>query len=151
VELLQNIETSGRRVVLLGDMCDLGNEAVVLHRRAAEDAVTIGRADMLIACGRYASQMVEAARRIGLPPTDAIASDVRSAIEIIRQHLTPGDVLLIKGSRVMALERVMRTLEETSSRVGQTFLSAEARTTDGRQECLPHQDAQLVDARYSVA
>jgi UDP-N-acetylmuramoyl-tripeptide--D-alanyl-D-alanine ligase len=95
---------SGRRILVLGDMAELGLAAQELHRQVGEYAR--GRCDLLLTIGDLAA---EAAAAFG-------ENASRSAdIETVRALLEPllgGDVtVLVKGSRVMGLDRLVRTLE----------------------------------------
>ncbi len=149
LELLQNIEARGTRIALLGDMCDLGVESAELHRRIGEEAVTVGGASLVIACGRYANEIVEGARssasKTSVSKTPAskiktLACDVETAIEFVEHRMVEGDVMLVKGSRAMALERVVETLEgiETQHPALPTFV-VDNEPRRGKRVGLPHQ------------
>jgi UDP-N-acetylmuramoyl-tripeptide--D-alanyl-D-alanine ligase len=109
--LLSEVEAAGRRVVVCGDMRELGPTSSQWHRQAGNEIVTLGGADVLIACGTYAEDVVNGARRAGMQPEQTIA--VRQPSEAatrLHELLERGDVVLIKGSRAMGLERVVEGL-----------------------------------------
>jgi UDP-N-acetylmuramoyl-tripeptide--D-alanyl-D-alanine ligase len=109
--LLSEVNTAGRRVVVCGDMRELGPTSSGWHRQAGNEIVTLGGADVLIACGNYAADVVVGARRAGMQPDQTIA--LREPIEAaarLHELLEPGDVVLVKGSRAMGLERVIEGL-----------------------------------------
>jgi UDP-N-acetylmuramoyl-tripeptide--D-alanyl-D-alanine ligase len=111
-ELLSEIEAEGRRIVVCGDMRELGVASSQLHRRLGDEAVTVGGADMLLACGSYAEDVIVGARRAGMHPQRSIACRrIDEAAAHLDEMLAPGDVVLVKGSRALALERVIEQLQ----------------------------------------
>jgi UDP-N-acetylmuramoyl-tripeptide--D-alanyl-D-alanine ligase len=111
LELLRDFDAPGRRIVLCGDMCDLGDESVSLHHTLGQQVVTTAGANVLLACGRYARTIVEGAKSAGMPTQHThVCHDVTTAAHVVASVLRPQDVLLVKGSRAMALERVVTSL-----------------------------------------
>jgi UDP-N-acetylmuramoyl-tripeptide--D-alanyl-D-alanine ligase len=92
-----------RRVAVLGDMAELGQDAPVYHERVGRAAV--GNADVLVAVGELAGGYLGA----GVPEEHRAAS-VEEAIGELEQLLRPGDVVLVKASRSAGLERVAEAL-----------------------------------------
>jgi len=112
LELLRDFHAPGRRVFVCGDMGELGDASAALHRRLGDQAVTLGGADLLIACGEFAHHVVAGARAAGMPEGRAIACHaVEQALPHVTGAIAPGDVVLVKGSRAMGMERVVETLE----------------------------------------
>ncbi len=97
----------GRRLLVLGDMLELGQFAEEEHRKVGRQAARMG-IDRLITVGPAAAVAAEAARAIGLPST-AVGS-AAEALEVLRSFLQPGDTVLVKASRGMHLEEVVETL-----------------------------------------
>lgn len=111
LELLRDFAAPGRRIVVAGDMAELGVESPSLHWQLGRQIVTVGAAEVLLACGRFARHVVGGARAAGLPSSHAIAcADVDEALPYLGQAILPGDVVLVKGSRMMAMERVIEAL-----------------------------------------
>ncbi|HEX4120223.1 MAG TPA: UDP-N-acetylmuramoyl-tripeptide--D-alanyl-D-alanine ligase [Verrucomicrobiae bacterium] len=108
LQTLRELPCNGRRVAVLGDMAELGNCSHAAHvevgRRAAQS-----RLDRLFAIGHHAGQMAEAARSRGLTSVVEIA-DVEPAALAVKEFARPGDVVLVKASRSMRLERITEAL-----------------------------------------
>ncbi len=108
LQTLRELPCHGRRVAVLGDMAELGGCSRAAHvevgRRAAQS-----RLDHLFAIGRWAGQIAEAARARGLKSVVEIA-DVEPAARAVKEFARPGDVVLVKASRSMRLERITEVL-----------------------------------------
>jgi len=98
----------GSRIAALGDMLELGPEAPALHRDVGKLAGRLG-IDRLFARGDHASGMIEAARLSGVSHADVI-QDPQSMAETIHGTTKEGDIVLVKGSRGMRMERVIEAL-----------------------------------------
>jgi UDP-N-acetylmuramoyl-tripeptide--D-alanyl-D-alanine ligase len=101
LELLAGIP--GRRVAVLGEMLELGSEHEAGHGRVGE--VVAQFADRLVVVGDGAAGIAAGARRAGMP-SDAIAivGDRDAARDRLVADLRPGDVVLVKASRGIALD-----------------------------------------------
>ena len=100
----------GRLAAVLGHMAELGPIELDQHERLGELIVRIG-VDRLITVGEPARMIHRAAVREGQLPEDALDVDTpEAALEDLRAWLRPGDVVLIKGSRVVELERLAEAL-----------------------------------------
>ena len=112
LELLRDFDAEGRRIIVCGDMAELGCESAALHRRLGNQIVTLSGADLLIACGRFAQEVVTAARAAGMPRTRAIpCQNPEDTLPYLGQTIVPGDVVLVKGSRVLAMERIVEAMK----------------------------------------
>jgi UDP-N-acetylmuramoyl-tripeptide--D-alanyl-D-alanine ligase len=97
-------ETPGSRWLVLGDMGELGNAGEALHREAGKKAASVGL-DRLLTLGGLAAL---AAESFG---SGAVAfDDKQSLIETLVSELDDAVTVLIKGSRSMAMEEVVRAL-----------------------------------------
>jgi len=113
LELLRDFDTAGRRIVVCGDMAELGEQAPLLHRQLGGDVVTRGNADLLLACGDWARDVVAGARAAGMPRARAVPCQTPDdALPYLGQAIQPGDTVLIKGSRIMAMERLVEALRQ---------------------------------------
>ena len=97
-----------RAVVVLGDMLELGALSDEAHREVGR-AVAALPTDELVGFGRAAALAVEAARAAGLAEAHH-APTFEDAVAHLLKRLTPGDVVLVKGSRGMRMERVVDAL-----------------------------------------
>jgi UDP-N-acetylmuramoyl-tripeptide--D-alanyl-D-alanine ligase len=109
LQTLRELPCVGRRVAVLGDMAELGNCSSAAHlevgRRAADS-----RLDQLFAIGhRGAGQIAAGARARGLKTVVEIA-EVENAAQAVKDFARPGDVVLIKASRSMRMERITEVL-----------------------------------------
>lgn len=93
-----------RRVALLGDMLELGPTEVALHRDLLECALS-GGIDLLGVCG---PRMTAAAA--GLEAPVVVAPGAEALARSVAARLLPGDLVLVKGSRGMAMERILHLL-----------------------------------------
>jgi UDP-N-acetylmuramyl pentapeptide synthase len=98
-----------RRIAVLGDMLELGDEERRWHVEAG--AVAAGRADFLICVGPLARVLGEGAVAAGLPSASVrFAGDAEEAADLLRGDLGPGDVVLFKASRGIGLDRAVARL-----------------------------------------
>ena len=98
LEHLRQLAAGRRRIAVLGEMAELGDYTDEAHRDVARSVEEIG-VDILLSVG-------ERARVYGGRPV----ADADEAIAILREELRPGDCVLVKGARVLGLERVAESL-----------------------------------------
>ena len=111
-ELLRDFDTRGRRIVVLGDMQELGEEAATIHRQLGEQLLSRCGADLLIACGKYAPYVVAGARASGLPASRSLLCRTpEETLPHLGQAILPGDVVLVKGSRALGMERIVQAMQ----------------------------------------
>jgi UDP-N-acetylmuramoyl-tripeptide--D-alanyl-D-alanine ligase len=100
----------GRAVAVLGDMLELGAEEQALHRQVGAEAAAAGL-HRLLAFGPRSGQTVAGAVAAGLAAERTFhTEDVAALAARARAGLGAGDVLLVKGSRGMRLERLVEAL-----------------------------------------
>jgi UDP-N-acetylmuramoyl-tripeptide--D-alanyl-D-alanine ligase len=98
---------SGRPVAVLGDMLELGAFEGEAHRGLGEEAARVG-VRVLAAFGPRARGAAEAARAAGLEAFHT--EEIDALVRWTKATLQPSDVLLVKGSRGMKLERLVEAL-----------------------------------------
>ncbi|HZQ44227.1 MAG TPA: UDP-N-acetylmuramoyl-tripeptide--D-alanyl-D-alanine ligase [Acidobacteriaceae bacterium] len=106
VEALRQTPAS-RRFVIAGEMLELGPEGAALHRSAGEQ---MGGLDAVIGVRGLASEIVKGARASGV--TAEFVESPGEASVWLEQNLRKGDVVLLKGSRGVHLERAIEALQE---------------------------------------
>jgi UDP-N-acetylmuramoyl-tripeptide--D-alanyl-D-alanine ligase len=104
---LAELGRTGRHTwAVLGDMLELGDTAADEHAAIGRFAAEVG-IDHLIALGEYALQITNAAVATGLASTRVVAAaDKPDAVATLMAGLGPGDVVLVKASRGLALDTV---------------------------------------------
>ncbi len=105
-------ELDGRKVAVLGDMYELGRYENEGHRAVGQRARDV--VDLLVAVGYLGRLIGEAALEAGMA-TDSvhIVETNAQATDLLRTLIEPGDRVLIKGSRGMAMEEIVTALTET--------------------------------------
>lgn len=99
--------TAGRRVLVMGDMLELGPRSLAFHQEAGALAAQ-SKVALLVGVGPFARHAVEAARRAGI---EAHAADnAAQAAQMVPGLLRAGDLVVIKGSRGVRLELVVDAL-----------------------------------------
>jgi UDP-N-acetylmuramoyl-tripeptide--D-alanyl-D-alanine ligase len=105
----QPLPADAARYAVLGTMLELGESSVALHRQVAERARNLGLDGLVIVDGgAEGAAMLEAAA--GLERLVRVARPVE-ALEPLLGWLRPGDALLLKASRGVALERLLPLLQ----------------------------------------
>jgi len=108
LETLAAAGDARRRIVVLGDMLELGAISEEAHREAGRAVAASGAAEF-VGVGRWALAAVEAARAAGLSESHHAAT-FEDTVALLLKRLAPGDALLVKGSRGMRMERVVDAL-----------------------------------------
>lgn len=96
---LGKVETSGKKIAVLGDMMELGKFSVDEHKSAGEFARQV--ASILITVGQRTKMMTGA---------DASFDTSHEAGEYIKGIVGKGDIILVKGSQSMRMERIVKVL-----------------------------------------
>ena len=100
------VRGKGRAIAVLGDMLELGPTELDLHRDVGRFAAGAGLA-LLVCFGQRARAIGEGAMEAGIAPDHVdFAEDPAQAVAIVRRHARPEDVILVKGSRGMKMERI---------------------------------------------
>ncbi|MCS7236306.1 MAG: UDP-N-acetylmuramoyl-tripeptide--D-alanyl-D-alanine ligase [Armatimonadota bacterium] len=110
LEAVRPLRAGRRLVAVLGEMRELGQLHELAHREVGRLCAREG-VDVLVVVGEGARELAAAALEAGLPPQQVrwVADAGQAAQQVLRQ-LQPGDVVLVKGSRAVALERVVESL-----------------------------------------
>ena len=108
LELLSQ-QPGGHRYAVVGTMLELGDQSLSLHRQVGEKAAALGLDGLVVVASEpEASAVMQGAA--GLSKLVCVASP-EAAAEPLKQWLSPGDHVLLKASRGIALERLIPLLE----------------------------------------
>ena len=108
LELMSQADVKGRRIAVIGDMLELGDKELDYHREA-------GRAipkdvDAVIGVGKRSQSLLEGAREAGHQNVHHFP-DAETAGEFVRDFVREGDLVLIKASRGIGLDKIVTMLE----------------------------------------
>jgi len=108
LETLRALPCPGRRVAVLGDMAELGQSSGPAHAEVGRRVAELGL-DQLFAIGTRVAELAAAARAGGLRNVVEFP-EADGAAQAVNDLARPGDVVLVKASRAMRLERITETL-----------------------------------------
>jgi len=98
-----------RKVVVLGDMLEIGEYAPEAHRRVGRKAAAI--ADLIFTIGPRSEFIAEAAIKYGFDEKKIFQFMVsEDAGKKLQEELKEGDIVLIKGSRAMKMEKIIKEI-----------------------------------------
>ncbi len=110
-ELLAATPNYRRRILAAGEMRELGASSVELHREAGKFAAKTGKIDWIVGVAGDAEQIVEGAVAARLPRAQTrFFSTPEEAAGFLRLFVVSGDLLLVKGSRGVKMERIVESL-----------------------------------------
>ena len=102
-------ELDGRRLAILGDMLELGEAEAMSHELVGRRAGDV--ADVLVTVGVRGRMIAEAALAAGMSSAVIhILPDAATTIQLLTEIIEPNDVILIKGSRGVQLDKVVTAL-----------------------------------------
>jgi UDP-N-acetylmuramoyl-tripeptide--D-alanyl-D-alanine ligase len=108
LNLLADLE--GHKIAVLGDMLELGQYELEGHELVGLRAAEV--VDLLITVGERSKMIADSACHAGLDKTAIIeVDDAPQVVELLQGLLKAGDVVLIKGSRGMRMDRIVQVLE----------------------------------------
>lgn len=110
LQTLSDFNSGSRKIAVLGDMLELGKLSDIAHFEIGEAVKQVG-VDLLITVGEKGKRIAEGAIRRGFDKRAAfICQTTAEASRILKVHLQPKDVILIKASRAMKLEEIVDCL-----------------------------------------
>ena len=112
LELMAQADVTGRRIAVIGDMLELGEKELDYHRES-------GRAippsiDAVIGVGKRSKALLDGARESGRGDLHHF-DDAESAAQFLKTFIQPGDLVLIKASRGIGLDKIVTTLSEPTT------------------------------------
>ncbi len=109
LETMSDLRVAGRKIVVLGDMLELGPHTIEAHRRAGAQAARV--AHLLVTVGlrmKFATE--EASRKKMGKKSLHHFDDSRAAGAWLQNEIQPGDVILVKGSQSLRMERAVEEI-----------------------------------------
>ncbi|MFG7941138.1 UDP-N-acetylmuramoyl-tripeptide--D-alanyl-D-alanine ligase [Streptomyces cacaoi] len=104
-------DRGGRTWAVLGEMAELGDEALAEHDAIGRLAVRLNVSKLVAVGGREAAWLDMGAKNEGSWGEESVhVSDAEAAVDLLRDQLRAGDVVLVKASRSVGLERVANAL-----------------------------------------
>jgi len=114
MNMVQTITEAGsnsrRRIVIAGEMLELGPDEAALHREAGREISRAG-VDVLWGVRGLAAQIVEGANEVGSSQTSFFKTSDEAARAIVEQ-VKEGDLVLVKGSRGVATDKIVKAIRE---------------------------------------
>jgi UDP-N-acetylmuramoyl-tripeptide--D-alanyl-D-alanine ligase len=109
LNLLEELE--GRKIAVLGDMLELGPYEKRGHEMVGARAAEV--VDELVCMGELSKMIAGAALQAGLPATAVTQFEsTQQVVDYLQDRLDDKDVLLVKGSRGMRMDRIVAALED---------------------------------------
>lgn len=106
IEALCGYDTGGKRIIVSGDMLELGAEEKAMHESAGR-SIAKAPIDVLITLGKISRFTNRAARWEGMRSLYHAKSH-KDAADFLTKVTRPGDAVLVKGSRAMEMEKVIK-------------------------------------------
>ena len=103
---LSDIEITGKRIAILGDMLELGDHSHALHLQTGQNIPT--NINLLITVGSHSRAIADGAA--GIVESTISCDTPKQAAQQLTKYAQPGDAILIKGSRGIKLEQVLEEL-----------------------------------------
>jgi UDP-N-acetylmuramoyl-tripeptide--D-alanyl-D-alanine ligase len=115
-EMCASIAASGegkRKVIVAGEMLELGERGAELHREAGRRIGDLG-IDLLVGVRGLAKEIVAGAREAGMKNDAVVFCETSDeAADLVAREARPGDLILVKGSRGVRMETVVERLRQT--------------------------------------
>jgi UDP-N-acetylmuramoyl-tripeptide--D-alanyl-D-alanine ligase len=111
---LIELAAEGKRIAVLAEMRELGAASQRGHEEVGQEAAALG-VDQLIGIGEMGAVIATAAEKAGLEKTNAVGSTSEAA-DLLIEMAEPGDLILIKGSRLARTEEVIEKFAKQGAR-----------------------------------
>ena len=110
IETLGTLRRNNRSLFVAGDMLELGEQSEALHKQVGAWAAAAD-IEKLLVTGEFASAVASGAMNAKMKPADIFTGTRDEIIDALKQSLTSGDWVLIKGSRGARMETVVKGLK----------------------------------------
>ncbi|HYC88849.1 MAG TPA: UDP-N-acetylmuramoyl-tripeptide--D-alanyl-D-alanine ligase [Thermoanaerobaculia bacterium] len=110
LELMTQADVAGRRIAVIGDMLELGEQELQFHRDAGRGIPK--SIDVVVGVGTRSQALLDGAREAGFEQGNLRHfTDAEAAGAFLRAFIQPGDLVLLKGSRGVGLDKAVAMLE----------------------------------------
>lgn len=116
IQTLVSLKGQKKRVLVAGDMLELGADAELLHEKIGRIAAKSGITRLYLT-GDYVSSVEKGAKSQGMPDADIIKGNKDDLVKALNGFLGHGDCALVKGSRGAGMEEIVRQLEASDALV----------------------------------
>lgn len=110
VTSLGNLRTAGQKIIICGDMLELGAQSIRLHQSIGE-LIAGNNIDLVISVGKLSKYITQTAKHMNQWLQVYHCATIEKAYKRLRKFLQSGDTILIKGSRGMHMERMIDLLK----------------------------------------
>ncbi|MBZ5695760.1 MAG: UDP-N-acetylmuramoyl-tripeptide--D-alanyl-D-alanine ligase [Acidobacteriia bacterium] len=119
VQLLAATPGYRRRIVAAGEMLELGDSSAKLHCECGRMAASLGKIDWMFGVQGHAADFIAAAVAAGHPrERTQFFANSQDAAKFLEQFITRGDLLLLKGSRGVRMEKILEAIDARHRRAG---------------------------------
>jgi UDP-N-acetylmuramoyl-tripeptide--D-alanyl-D-alanine ligase len=106
-----------RRILATGEMRELGESSAELHRECGRQAASLGKIDWMFGVVGHANEFLGAAVQAGHPKSHLqFFENSEDAGKFISGFVQPGDILLLKGSRGVKMEKILEAIDARYTR-----------------------------------
>jgi len=117
VKLLAATPGYRRKILATGEMRELGDSSAELHRECGQATGALGATDWIFGVTGNAAEFVDAAIAAGHPrESTQFFENSQEAAEFVKAFVKSGDLLLLKGSRGVKMERILEAIDATHAR-----------------------------------
>ncbi|NJL60039.1 MAG: UDP-N-acetylmuramoyl-tripeptide--D-alanyl-D-alanine ligase [Desulfobacteraceae bacterium] len=110
IKTLNSLKNNGRAIFVAGDMRELGEHSPRLHEEIGAEAARSGIAKLYVT-GTFAQNFADGAILNGMAAKDVFIGTHDEIIAALSDELKRGDRVLVKGSRAMAMEKIVQQLK----------------------------------------
>ncbi len=107
---LASLKKDGRAIFVAGDMRELGEQSPKLHEEIGAESARYGVVKLYLT-GDFAKNVADGALANGMSAKEVFIGSHSEIVEALSKELRPGDRVLVKGSRAMAMEKVIQQLK----------------------------------------
>ncbi|MDD5731596.1 MAG: UDP-N-acetylmuramoyl-tripeptide--D-alanyl-D-alanine ligase [Patescibacteria group bacterium] len=109
IQTLNNLGDKKRKIAVLGDMLELGEKSQEFHREIGK--MLVGKVDLVFAVGEESKFIFQEAEK-KMEGKVFWFPDFQSAISSVKENIKSGDIILVKGSHGMHMEKIVEVIKK---------------------------------------